>query len=171
MGLIMLDSLKQTSRNIGQEIGRAWGSLSEGWRALRPRSSHAVTYFAHSKYVTLLDDQARVAFPSWSLLVGEVEETGKELVVRVEMPGMKKEDCRITIEDNTLYLSGEKRIERESQDRIYHVMERAYGSFKRAIALPGNVDIGDAQATYKNGVLTVRLPKEGGETGRSVPMS
>lgn len=166
----MLDSFRQASRNIAQKIDRAWESLSKGWRALRPGSSNSLTYFAHSKYETLLDDQARVAFPRWSLLVGEVEETRKELVVRVEMPGMKKEDCRITIEDNTLYLSGEKRLERESQDSTYHVMERAYGSFKRAIALPRNVDIGHAQATYKNGVLTVRLPKEGGETGRSVPV-
>ena len=168
----MLDSLKQTSRNIGQEIGRAWESLSEGWRELRHRSSDALTHFVHNKNDMTAGEKSEPAtVPRWSLLAGEVEETAKEIVVRVEVPGMEKEDCHISIRGNMLYLSGEKRFERESQDSTYHVMERAYGSFERAIALPRNVDAEHAQATYKNGVLTVRLPKEGGETARFVPVS
>ena len=110
-------------------------------------------------------------FPRWSLLAGEMEETDKEIVVRVELPGMEKEDCHITIDGGMLYLRGEKRFERTTQDSTYHVMERAYGAFQRAIPLPRNVDTNDAQASYKNGVLTVRLPKLGGEKGRTIPIS
>ena len=70
------------------------------------------------------------------MLAGEVEETDKEIVVRVEAPGMEKEDCRITIDGNLLYLSGEKHYRRETSDSTYHVMERAYGAFQRNIPLP-----------------------------------
>lgn len=84
---------------------------------------------------------------------------------------MEKEDCHVTIDGNTLYLAGEKRVERETHDSTYHVMERAYGAFQRAIPLPHNVDIDLAEARYKNGVLTIRLPKADSERAKSVPVS
>lgn len=165
----MLDSLKQAGKNIGRELTRAWENLSEGWRELLSRGSDALTHFSHDK-----DEEkhgALAPFPRWGLLAGEVEETEKDVVVRVEVPGMEKEDCRITIEGNVLYLSGEKRFERETHDSTYHVMERAYGAFQRAIPLPHNVDIDQAEAAYRNGVLTVRLPKAGGnDAARSIPV-
>ncbi len=167
----MLDSLRQAGKNIGREISRTWENLSEGWRELLSRSNNALTHFARNKDEEQTDNRALAAFPRWSLLAGEVEETEKEIVVRVEVPGMEKEDCRITIEGNMLYLSGEKRYERETHDSTYHVMERAYGAFQRSIPLPRNVDIDKADASYKNGVLTVRLPKAGGENAKSIPVS
>ena len=171
----MLDSLKQAGKNIGRELNRAWENLSEGWRELLSRSGDSLTHFAHGKDVeeTAASPLATslAKFPRWSLLAGEVEETGKDVVVRVEVPGMDKDDCRITIEGNMLYLSGEKRFERETHDSTYHVMERAYGAFQRSIPLPRNVDIDKAEASYKNGVLTVRLPKSGGDTAKSIPVS
>lgn len=169
----MLDSLKQAGRNIGREINRAWENLSEGWRELLSRSSDSLTHFSRNKDEEQQEHGGALAsFPRWSLLAGEVEETDKELIVRVEVPGMDKDDCRITIEGNMLYLSGEKRFERETHESTYHVMERAYGSFQRTIPLPGNVDIDQAAASYKNGVLTVRLPKVGGAArGKSITIS
>ena len=165
----MLDSLKQAGRTIGRELNRAWESLAEGWRELLSRSGDALTHFARDKDA---DQQTALAtFPHWSLLAGEVEETSNDVVVRVEVPGMKKEDCSISIEGNTLKLSGEKHIERETHDSTYHVMERAYGAFQRSIPLPRNVDIDRAEASYSNGVLTVRLPKTASEQARSVPVS
>jgi HSP20 family protein len=110
-------------------------------------------------------------FPSWSLLAGELEETAKDVLVRVELPGMDKDDCQISIEGNVLYLSGEKRFERETESSTYHVMERAYGAFQRAIPLPRNVNIDQAEASFKNGVLTVRLPKVGGDKVKSITVS
>lgn len=167
----MLDSLRQAGKNIGREISRTWENLSEGWRELLSRSNNALTHFSRNKDEALTESRTLATFPRWSLLAGEVEETEKEIVVRVEVPGMEKEDCRITIEGNMLYLSGEKRYERETHDSTYHVMERAYGSFQRSIPLPRNVDIDKAEARYKNGVLTVRLPKAGGENIKSIPVS
>lgn len=165
----MLNSLQQTGKKIGQEIGRAWENLTEGWRELLSRSSQALTHFGRPKEEALQEgSSALAAFPRWSLLAGEVEETADAIVVRVEAPGMDKDDCSITIEGNLLRLSGEKRLERETHDSTYHVMERAYGAFQRAIALPRNVNIDQAQASFKNGVLTVRLPKEGGAKAKSI---
>ena len=181
----MLDSLKQAGKHIGRELGRAWENLSEGWRELLSRGGDSLTHFSHAKPAAAAGGEPeereaaggeRLAapgnFPRWSLLAGEVEETANAIVVRIEAPGMEKEDCRISIEGNMLYVSGEKRFERETHDSTYHVMERAYGAFQRAISLPGNVDIEQANASYKNGVLSVRLPKTGGgATARNIPVS
>ena len=167
----MLNSLKQTGKNIGREISRAWENLSEGWRELLSRSSDALTHFTRHKDEDQKESSELATFPRWSLLAGELEETAKDVVVRVEVPGMDKDDCQITIEGNMLHLSGEKRFERETHDSTYHVMERAYGSFQRSIPLPRNVNIDKAQASFKNGVLTVRLPKEGGGDVKSIPVS
>lgn len=168
----MLDSLKDAGKNIGHELGRTWENLSEGWRELLSRSSDALTHFSHNnKNGAQPENGALATFPRWGLLAGEVEETDEEIVVRVEAPGMEKEDCRITIEDNVLYLSGEKRFKRETHDSTYHVMERAYGAFKRTIPLPRNVDIDKAEASYKNGVMSIRLPKVAGEKSKTIRVS
>lgn len=167
----MLNSLKQTGQNLGREITRAWESLSEGWHELLSRSSNALTQFKRNKDDVSGAGSALATFPSWSLLAGELEETDKDMVVRVELPGMDKDDCQIRIEGNVLYLSGEKRFERDTDDSTYHVMERAYGAFQRSIALPRNVNIDQAEASFKNGVLTVRLPKSGGDKGKSITVS
>ncbi|OGS95139.1 MAG: heat-shock protein [Gallionellales bacterium RIFCSPLOWO2_02_FULL_57_47] len=167
----MLDSLKQTGKNIGRELSRTWESLSEGWRELLSRSGNALTHFSRNKDETQPEKGALATSPRWSLLAGEVEETDREIVVRVEVPGMDKKDCRITIEGNMLYLSGEKHFERETSDSTYHVMERAYGAFQRTIPLPRNVDTDKAEANYKNGVLSIRLPKVDGEDSRTISVS
>ncbi|MDH4234024.1 MAG: Hsp20/alpha crystallin family protein [Gallionella sp.] len=168
----MLDSLKQAGKNIGREFGRTWENLSDGWRELLGSSKDALTHFSlNHRSEAQPESRALAAFPRWGLLAGEVEETGKEIVVRVEVPGMEKEDCRITIEGNVLYLSGEKHFNRETHDSTYHVMERAYGAFQRSIPLPRNVDVDKAEASYKNGVLSIRLPKVGGENGKTIKVS
>ena len=167
----MLNSLKQTSQTIGREINRAWETLSEGWRELLSRSGNALTHFKRGKDDDQKSSGELATFPSWSLLAGELEDTDANILVRVELPGMDKDDCQIRIEGNVLYLSGEKRFERETNDSTYHVMERAYGAFRRAIPLPRNVNIDKAEASFKNGVLTVRLPKEGSNGGKSIAVS
>jgi HSP20 family protein len=169
--MTMLDTLKQAGKNIGRELGRTWENLSEGWRELLSRSSDALTHFAINKDEARLESGALATSPRWSLLAGEVEETAKEIIVRVEVPGMEKEDCHISIEGNMLFLSGEKRYQRETMDSTYHVMERAYGTFQRSIPLPRNVDTDKAEASYKNGVLTIRLPKTGTTTAKAIPLS
>jgi len=168
----MLDNLRLAGKNIGRELGRTWENLSEGWRELLSRGGNSLTQFSSSKDEALARSGSTLAtFPRWGLLAGEVEEMDKEIIVRVEVPGMEKEDFSITVEGNALYLSGEKRYERESRDSTYHVMERAYGSFQRTIPLPHNVDADSAQASYKNGVLSIRLPKVVSESSRTIKLS
>lgn len=167
----MLDSLKHAGQNIGHGLGRTWESLAEGWRELLSRGSEALTHFVRSKDEEQKTGTILSTIPRWSLLAGEVEETDKEILVHIEVPGMEKEDCRITIENNVLYLSGEKRFKRERHESTYHIMERAYGGFQRTIPLPHNVDADKAEASYKNGVMTVRLPKVGGKKAKTIPLT
>jgi HSP20 family protein len=167
----MMNTLKQTGKNMGREITRAWEGLSSGWHELLSRSGDALTHFTRHKDSDEQGDTALVTFPRWSLLAGELEETGKDVVVRFELPGMDKSDCTIQIEGNVLHLTGEKRFERDTSDSTYHVMERAYGAFQRSIVLPRNVNVERAEASFKNGVLTVRLPKEGGDTGKAIAVT
>ncbi len=170
----MLESLKQAGQSAGHELSRVWSSLSDGWHELRSRSSGALTHFVHRKDTageSGVESVELSTLPRWSLLAGEIEETRKDVLVRVEMPGMEKESCEISIRGNTLYLSGEKHFERDTHDSNYHVMERAYGAFQRVFPLPHAVDASQAEATYKNGVLTVRLPKAKAEEARVIPVS
>ena len=171
-----MNSLKHVRKNIGRGLSRTWDHISEGWRELVHQSSDALTHFTRHKDEDEEDKEhsATSTLPAsrnWSVLAGEVEETDKEMVVRVEMPGMEKKDFHITIDGNMLYLKGEKHFERATSDSTYYFTERAYGVFERAIPLPGKADADHAEASYKNGVLTVRLPKVGGEQGRLVPIS
>lgn len=168
----MLDSFKQVGENISRELSRTWENLTEGWRELLSRSNEALTHFVRNKDEESTESSRTLpGIPRWSLLAGEVEETDKEILVRIEIPGMEKKDLQITIDGNMLYLSGEKRMERESHDSSYHIMERAYGSFQRAIPLPRNVKTDDAEASYKNGVLKIHLPKVSGEKVKNISLS
>jgi len=90
----------------------------------------------------------------------EVFETPTDLVVRVELPGVKKEDVDITIRDNYLVIKAEKKEEQEENKEHVHVVERVYGKFERVIPLPTDVDPDKAKATFKDGVLEIRFPKK-----------
>ena len=81
-----------------------------------------------------------------------------ELVLKAELPDMKEEEIDLTVEDNTLTLRGERKLDPEVAEEQFHRIERSYGSFARTFALPPTVDAGKVSAEYKSGVLTVRLP-------------
>jgi HSP20 family protein len=89
----------------------------------------------------------------------DVEETDNSVVVRAELPGMKKEDIKVTVSEDTVTITGERRHEAEEKGKTFHRLERAYGSFLRTVALPAPVESGKAAASYKNGVLELTLPK------------
>jgi HSP20 family protein len=89
----------------------------------------------------------------------DVSETDQDLTVFVELPGVDQNDVEITLTDDVLTIRGEKKARTENQQQNYHVMERSYGSFARAIRLPFAVNPDQVQATFKDGVLSVALPK------------
>jgi len=89
----------------------------------------------------------------------DITEDDKEFIVKVELPEMKKEDVKVTVENGTLRISGERKAEKEEKTKKYHRIERSYGSFLRAFTLPEGADGTKISADYKDGMLTVHLPK------------
>ncbi len=90
----------------------------------------------------------------------EMYETPEELVVKVELPGVKKEDVDISVRDNYLVIRAEKKEEYEENREQVHVSERVYGKFERVIPLPADVDVDNVKAKFENGVLEIRFPKK-----------
>ena len=89
----------------------------------------------------------------------DIYETGKqELVLKAELPDMKREDIDVSVEKNALTIRGERKLDNEIKQENFHRVERAYGSFVRTFSLPTTVDAAKIGAEYKNGVLTVKLP-------------
>ena len=89
----------------------------------------------------------------------DISETTAEFVIKVEIPEVKKEDVRVTLENGVLTVRGMRRQEAEEKGRKYHRVERSYGSFGRSFSLPDEVNDAQVQADFKDGILTLHLPK------------
>ena len=98
----------------------------------------------------------------------DISETAEEFQIKAELPEVKKEDVKVNIDNGVLRISGERKQETEQQGKKWHRVERTYGSFMRSFTLPTNVDDGKVQADYKDGVLTLRLPKSAAAKPKSV---
>ena len=96
---------------------------------------------------------------------------GKDAVtVTAELPGVDPKEIAVTLEGEYLTLRGEKAAEREDKDERRHRVERSWGAFVRTVRLPAPVDAGKVTATFKNGVVTVTLPKTAGAKGTLIPL-
>ncbi len=89
----------------------------------------------------------------------DVSETKNEFVVKAELPGIDPKDIDISLTNDILTIKGEKKQEKEEKEENYHLIERSYGSFTRSVRVPGQVQSDKINATFKNGVLKVTLPK------------
>jgi HSP20 family protein len=89
----------------------------------------------------------------------EVSETDKELRVAMELPGMALEDLEVLVAEDRLTVKGEKRAAKEEKGRSYHMVERSYGAFERSFRMPSEVEPDRTEASFKDGVLTVVVPK------------
>ena len=96
--------------------------------------------------------------PAWGPPI-DVEETDQEILLRAEIPGVNAEELDLSVSDNTLVISGEKKESQERKGKGYLYQERRFGSFRREVALPSAVDSEKVEAEYKDGVLHVRLHK------------
>jgi HSP20 family protein len=99
-----------------------------------------------------------ITLADWMPLA-DITEDEKEYLIKAELPEVKKEDVKVSVENGVLTISGERKFEKEEKKRKYHRVERGYGTFVRSFALPDDADAGKVQAEFKNGVLTVHLPK------------
>jgi HSP20 family protein len=89
----------------------------------------------------------------------DIFEDGNDVVVKAELPGIKKEDIDVKLTDNTITISGEKKKEEKVEKKNYYRMESSYGSFTRAFSLPAEVQTDKAKAQYNDGILEIRVPK------------
>lgn len=95
---------------------------------------------------------------SWLPPVDIYENDAREIVLKAEVPGLRREDLALTVENNTLTIKGERRRDESVRDDRYHRVERAYGAFSRSFTLPNAVDGGRVRAEYRDGVLTIVMP-------------
>jgi HSP20 family protein len=100
----------------------------------------------------------------------DISETKESLVTRIEVPGMDQNDIQISLQENLLTIKGEKRQEKEEKDERFHRVERSHGMFARSARLPVAVDASRVTATFKNGLLTVTLPKTSAAKGTTIPI-
>ncbi len=150
-----------TLQQLRQGLGEVWSTVVDGWRRLADRAASAVTRFSpatRDRDDDLLPEMSERSV-GWGVLAAEVFADDDRVVVRMEIPGMKRSDLDIEILDDLLVVRGQKRMERETSHGRYHILECAYGAFERAIPLPAPVDEQRARAKYRRGVLRIELPR------------
>lgn len=163
-----------TLQQLREDMTQAWDRVVDGWGHLYRRATGALTRFTPGTRRDTSEEANRHELATrssgWGLLAAEVFDDDARVVVRLEAPGLKKQDIDLQVVDGYLVIRGEKRISRERTEGRYHVSECAYGRFERAILLPDDVEIGQASAEYKRGVLRVELPKSRSHRRKRIPV-
>jgi HSP20 family protein len=128
------------------------------WNTTTPQAAAREPFFRF--FDTFFADGAGedVANRTWTPPV-DIRESDDAFRIHAELPGLTKEDVQITLENNVLRLSGERKFEKEVKQDAYHRIERAYGSFSRSFALPHQVASDKVEAKFENGVLSIVVPK------------
>jgi HSP20 family protein len=98
----------------------------------------------------------------------DISETDQEYLIRAELPAVKKEDVKVTLEQGTITIHGERKEEKETRDEKYHRVESFRGAFSRSFSVPENIDEAAIRADSKDGILTVHLPKTKAATAKAV---
>lgn len=163
-----------TLQQIREDVTHAWDRVVDGWGQLFRRAAGALTRFTPGAHGGDAAEGSRgdmaIRGSRWGLLAAEVYDDDERVVVRLEVPGLDKNDFDLQVVDNYLVVRGEKRIASERTEGRYHVQECAFGRFERAIALPDDVETARATAEYENGVLRVELPKSPTGRRRTIPI-
>lgn len=142
---------------IAQGVERAYKTLAEGWRELQNKSSGALIHFDAAR-----GDKPNVGLSEsskWNLLSAEMWETAGSVIIRMEVPGVKKEDLDVSIVGDTVRVRGTRRVDGDGQERVFSLAERAYGQFERVIPVCRSVDKEHPEVSCEHGVVTVILPK------------
>jgi HSP20 family protein len=164
--------MRPLTDQVRQGAEHAWASLSEGWQGLRARANSALTRFRRGEQSSATGpDSGRFESGGWGLLAADVRLEDERIVVRIEAPGMNREDLQIDIDSDRLCVRGEKRFDSESRGADYHLVQCAYGSFRREVLLPQPVDAARASASYRDGVLRIEMPRREPGRGRRIQVS
>jgi HSP20 family protein len=108
--------------------------------------------------VSAAADQQMLKVADWTPSV-DISETDQAYLIKAEIPEVKKEDVKVTIDDGMITIQGERKMEKEEKGKKFHRIERSYGSFVRSFRLPDGVDESKAKAEFKDGMINVTLPK------------
>jgi HSP20 family protein len=151
-------------QELRQGVGHMWSSVADGWERLRRSAAGALTRYKPGDKSSVpapadVEDAAWLPGIGWAMLGGDVFEDDRRVVVRLEAPGMSRSDFDLQVLGDQLVVRGEKRYARESSEGRWHMLQCAYGSFQRAVPLPGPVVADEARATFRDGVWRVELPK------------
>jgi HSP20 family protein len=113
------------------------------------------------------DTEGVLTVADWAPSV-DILEKENEVLIKAELPGVESKDVAVTVDNNVVTIKGERHLEKDVKKESYHRMERAYGSFSRSFSLPDTVDTGNVRAEYKDGLLTLSLPKKTAAKSRTV---
>ena len=168
--------MTKLAEQLKQGADQAWESLAEGWRELSTRASGALTRLRPAPIAgrvtpprtTSAPDEGLLPLGGWAFMASDVFDHDDKVVVRIEAPGLHREDFNIELQGDTLTVWGEKRSDREVGRGRYSVVQCAYGSFRRDVALPVAVKADKSKATYRDGVLRIELAKADGARARRI---
>lgn len=151
-------------QGVEKGVETLWDKMHDGWSRLRESAAGALTRFKAGEAANLppardIDMPPRALGSSWALLGGDVFEDEQRVVVRLEVPGMNRQDFDITVQGDMLVVRGQKRFEAETTEGRWRVLQCAYGEFQRSVPLPVAVKHDEARAVYRDGVLKIELPK------------
>lgn len=138
MSLVRFDPFRELT-DLSERLNHMFG------RSMTPRMPGE----AGKDALTLVD---------WAPMV-DIAETAEEFHIKAELPEVKKEEVKVSVDNGVLRIEGERKQEKEEKGKKYHRIERSYGSFMRSFTLPENVDDTNVRAEFKEGILHVRLPK------------
>ena len=157
--------MTKLAKQIKQGADQAWESLSEGWRELSARASSALTRFgptpadSSASNFSAVPQDSLPRLTGWAFMAADVFDDADKVTVRIEAPGMRREDFNVEVDGDVLTVWGEKRIDREATEGLWRSVQSAYGLFRRDVALPVSVKADKTKASYRDGVLRVELPK------------
>ena len=158
--------MTKLAKQLKQGADQAWESLSEGWRELSARASSALTRFrpttpagSSEPSPSAVPQDSLPRLTGWAFMAADVFDDAEKVVVRIEAPGMRREDFNVEVDGEMLTVWGEKRIDREATEGRWRSVQSAYGLFRRDVALPVSVKADKTKANYRDGVLRVELPK------------
>jgi HSP20 family protein len=129
------------------------------FRELEEMQNRLASLFGQKLPLVKTGEEEGFTVTEWSPPV-DIAEDEKEYIVKAELPGINKEDIKVTVEGGVLSITGERKAEKEEKNKKYHRIERSYGTFTRTFTLPEAASAEKVSAEFKDGVLKVHLPKD-----------
>jgi len=140
-------------------MARDLWDIEKEFERMKRQMNHLINVFFSDSF-----DKKELMDVSFKAPVTDIYETEKEIVVKIEVPGVKKEDIKLEVKDGVFSLKAEHKLEKEKKrEKKYHIIERSYSGFSRSFSLPVEVDETKVKAEYKSGILEVHIPKKDGK--------